>query len=60
MAPKGSRKETGEATASVEMRISVINRCLSLDPDRIQGFILEHIRGVIHIYNVTSGNDDRA
>jgi len=37
-----------------------INRRLSLDRDRMKGFILEHIRGHIRIYNVCSVKDERA
>jgi len=60
MAPTGSRKEKGNATARVKMPTSVINRRLSLDRDRIQGFIPEHIRGLIRIYNVCGVKDDKA
>jgi len=42
------------------MPTSVINRRLSLDRDRIKGFISEHIRGLIWIYNVCGVNDERA
>jgi len=60
MAPKGSRKGKRKATARAKMRTSVINRCLSLDRDRIKGFISEHIRGPIRIYNVCGVKDERA
>jgi len=60
MAPKGSRKEEGKATARAKMPTSVINRRLSLHRDRIEGFILEHIRGLIEIYNVCGVKDERA
>jgi len=60
MAPKGSRKGKGKATARAKMPTSVINRRLSLDRDRIKGFISEHIRGLIRIYNICGVNDERA
>jgi hypothetical protein len=50
MAPKGSSNGMGKARA--KMPTSVINRRLSLAWDRIKGFIPEHIRGLIRIYNV--------
>jgi hypothetical protein len=58
MAPKGSSKGKGKGRAM--MPTSVINRLLSLDRDFILGFILEHIRGLIPIYNVSSVKDERA
>jgi hypothetical protein len=58
MAPKGSSKGKGKARA--KMPTSVINRCLSLDWNRIKGFISEHIRGLIRIYNVYGIKDERA
>jgi hypothetical protein len=58
MAPKGSSKGKGKARA--KMPTSVINRRLSLDRDRIKGFISEHIRGLIRIYNVCGVKDERA
>jgi len=58
MAPEGSRKGNGKARK--KMPTSVINRRLSLDRDRIKGFISEHIRGLIFIYNVSGVNDVRA
>jgi hypothetical protein len=42
------------------MPTSVINRRLSLDLDRNMGFILEHIRGLIRIYNICGVKDVRA
>jgi hypothetical protein len=42
------------------MPTSVITRPLSLDLDRIKGFISEHIRGLIWIYNVSGIKDERA
>jgi len=58
MAPKGSSKGKGKARA--KMPTSVINRRLSLDRDCIKGFISEHIRGLIRIYNVCGVKDERA
>jgi len=58
MAPKGSSKAKGKARA--KMPTSVINRRLSLDLDRIKGFISEHICGLIRIYNVCGVKDERA
>jgi len=60
MAPKGSRKGKGKATARAKMLTSVINRRLLLDWDHKTGFILEHICGLIQIYNVCSVKDERA
>ena len=59
MAPKGSHKEKGKATARAKMPTSVINRRLSLDRDCIKGFISQHIRGVIRIYNDCSVKNER-
>jgi hypothetical protein len=42
------------------MRIVVINRCLSLDQDRITGFLPEHISGLRTILNVYGVKDERA
>jgi len=58
MAPKGCSKGKGKARA--KMPTSVINRRLSLDRDCIKGFISEHIRGLIRIYNVCGVKDERA
>jgi len=58
MAPKGSSKGKGKARA--KMPTSGINRRLSLDRDRINGFISEHIRGLIRIYNVCGLKDEMA
>src|SRR5882757_5527317 len=58
MAPNGSSEGKGKTRA--KMPTSVINRRLSLDRDRIQGFILEHIRGLIRKYNVCGVKDERA
>ena len=60
MAPKGSHKGKGKATARAEMLTSVINQPLSLDQDSIKGFISEHICGLIWIYNVCGVKDERA
>jgi hypothetical protein len=60
MAPKGSHKGKGKATASGKMPTSVINGRLSLNRDHIKGFILEPIRGLIWIYNVCGVKDERA
>jgi len=60
MAPKGSRKGKGKATARAKMPTSVINRRLSLDLNHIKGVISEHIRGLILIYNVCGVKDERA
>jgi len=58
MAPKGSRKGKGKARA--KMPTSVIDQRLSLDGDGRKGFISEHIRGLIPIFNVCGVNDVRA
>jgi len=58
MAPKGSSKGKGKARA--KMLTSVMNRRMSLDRDRIKGFISEHICGLIRIYNVCGVKDERA
>jgi hypothetical protein len=58
MALKGSSKGKGKARA--KMLTSVINRRLSLDRDHIQGFISEHICGLIQIYNVYGIKNERA
>jgi hypothetical protein len=60
MAPKGSRKGKGKATARAKMPTLVINRRLSLDRNRIKGFISEHICGLIQIYIVCGVKDERA
>jgi hypothetical protein len=46
--------------ARAKMLTSVINRPLSLHRDRIKGFISEHIRGLIRLYNVWGVKDERA
>jgi len=58
MAPKGSSKDKGKARA--KMPTSVVNRRLSLDPDRIKGFISEDILGRIQIYNACDVKAERA
>jgi len=60
MAPKGSGKWKGNATAGAKMATSGLNRRLSLDRDCIQGFFSEHICGLWRIYNVCSVMDGRA
>jgi len=60
MAPKGSRKGRGKATARAKMPTSVINRRLWLDQDCMKGFISEHICGLIQIYNLCGVKDERA
>jgi len=58
MAPKGSSKGKGKARA--KMPTSVIHRRMLFDRDRIKGFISEHTRGLICIYNVCGIKDERA
>jgi len=58
MAPKSSSEGKGKARA--KMPTLVINRRLLLDRTRIKGFILEHLRGLIGIYNVCSIKDEWA
>jgi len=58
MARKGSSKGKGKARAKT--LTSVINGHHSLDRDRITGFISEHHRGLIRIYNVCRVNDESA
>jgi len=60
MAPKGNGKGKGKATARAKMPTSGINQRLSFDRDRIVGSILEHILGLIRIYNVCGVNNERA
>jgi len=60
MGPKGSHKGKGMATARAKMPTLVINRRLSFDRDHIKGFISEHIRGLIRIYNVCGVKDEKA
>jgi len=60
MAPNGSRKGQGKATARAKMSTLVINRRLLLDRDSIMGFSTEHICGLIWIYNVCGIQDERA
>jgi len=59
MVRKGSSKGKGKATARAKMPTSVKNRRLSLDRDHMKGFISEHIRGLIRIYNVCGVKDER-
>jgi len=58
MAPKGSGKGKGKARR--KMPTLIINGCLSLDRDHIEGFILEQICGLIQLYNVCGVKDERA
>jgi hypothetical protein len=58
MAPKGSSKGMGKARA--KMPTSGINRHLSLDRDHMKGFISEHLRGLIRIFNVCGIKGERA
>jgi len=58
MATKGSSRGTWKARA--KMPTSVINQRLSLDWDRIKGFISEHILGLTQLYNVCGVMDERA
>jgi len=58
MAPKGSSK--GKRNARAKMPTSVGNRRLSLDRDRINIFISEHVCGLIRIYNVCGVKHERA
>jgi hypothetical protein len=51
---------TIKATARAKMLTSVLNRRLSLDQGRIMGFILQHIHGLIWIYNFCSIRDEKA
>ena len=60
MTPKGRHKRNGKETATEKMPTSVINQRLSLDEDRIKGFISEHIRRLIRIYNVCGVKGERA
>jgi len=59
MAPKGSRQGKRKTTAKGKSPTSVINRCLTLNQDHIQGFTSEHIRRLIRIYNVCRIKDER-
>jgi len=43
-----------------KMPTSVINRRLLLDREHTKGFILEHIRRILRIYNVCGVKDERA
>jgi len=58
MAPKGSR--TGKGKARAKMPTSVIYRRLLLDRDHMAGFIPEHIRELIWIFNVSGVKDERS
>jgi hypothetical protein len=58
MAPKGSSK--GKRKARAKMPTSVINRRPLLDLGPMEGFISQHISGLIRIYNVCNLRDERA
>jgi len=60
MAPKGSCKGKGKATATAKVPTLVINRHLSLDQEYIKHFIVERILGLIWIYNVCGVKYGRA
>jgi len=60
MAPKGGRTSKGNATARGKLPTSVTFQRLLLDRDHIQGFISEHILGLMRIYKVCSVKDQRA
>jgi hypothetical protein len=60
MAPKGSSKGKGKATARAKMPTLVGNQHLSLDWDQIKRFISEYIRGLILVYNLCAIKDERA
>jgi len=59
MAPKGSLKGKGKATARVKMPTSVINQRVSSDQDLIKGFFSEQMRGLIQIYDVCAVKNNR-
>jgi hypothetical protein len=58
MAPMGSSK--GKRKVRAKIPTSVINRRLSLDRCCVKGFISEHIRGLIRMYNVCGLKDEKA
>jgi len=58
MAPKGSSQ--GKGIAGAKMPTLVKNWCLSLDQDRMKGFISQHLSGLIRIYSVCGAKDERA
>jgi hypothetical protein len=60
MAPKGSGKGMGKATARAAMPTSVTNRCLSSAWGNIQGFIAEQICALILMYTVYGVKDEMA
>jgi hypothetical protein len=60
MAPNGSCKGPGRATAKAKMPTWVRNRCLKFNWDFMKGFISEHIHALILIYNVCGVKDDRS
>jgi len=54
MAPMGSHKAKWNATARAKIPTSVINRCQTLHRDRLQGYISQHICGLMQIFNISS------
>jgi hypothetical protein len=58
MAPKGTCEGKGKISAKANIPTLLINRRLSLDWDCIKGFIAEHIRGLMRIYNDCGVNDN--
>jgi len=60
MAPNGSCKGEGKGTGRAKMPTSGTNRHVSSDRDSMNGFLLDHIRGLIWIYNVGGVKDERA
>jgi hypothetical protein len=58
MATKGSSK--GNRKVRAKIPTSVINRRLSLDWGCVMGFISEHIRRLIRVYNVCGLKDEKA
>jgi len=55
---EGQRRSNGKARG--KMPTSVIDRHLSLDRDHLQGFMLEHIPGLLRINNVCGDKEQRA
>jgi hypothetical protein len=59
MAAKGSPKGKGKATARAKMVTVIKTGRFSLYLDHIQGLVLEHISGLVSMYNVCGNNDER-
>jgi len=57
VSPKGISRGKGKTRA--KMPTSVINGRLSFNRDCIKGYISEHIRGLIRIYNVCGVHDEK-